>query len=46
MDFMSAAWWAFGSLVFGLGLGYYVGWSRAKHPGKIEQQIQDIKEKL
>lgn len=25
-----------GSLCIGLGIGYAVGWNRAKHPGKVE----------
>lgn len=28
-----------GSLLIGLGIGYAVGWNRAKHPGKVEDIV-------
>lgn len=39
MDWMLPFVWPTASLVFGLAVGYLVGWNRAAHPGKVEGQL-------
>ena len=45
MTFYDAFVWAFLSLATGLVAGYVIGWNRAKHPGKVEAQVQSVIDK-
>lgn len=34
------------ALWIGIGLGYWVGWNRAEHPGKVEGEASRLWSKL
>lgn len=38
-------WIVFLDAIAFLAIGYAIGWNRAKHPGKVEAQVEAIAEK-
>jgi len=45
-SFLASFIWPTISLIFGLAVGYWVGWNRSAHPGKVESEVSAAVDKV